>query len=77
MLNWVHQCFVLVANFYVDVDNNLTTEKIKQSTSKADIANYYRKNTNTEIEDIIKDISKEDAEATEEDMELIEDFLNA
>jgi len=77
MLNWVHKCFVLVANFYVDVDNNLTTEKIKQSTSKADIANYYRKNTNTEIEDIIKDISKEDAEATEEDMELIEDFLNA
>jgi len=55
---------------------NLTAEKIKQSTSKADIMNYYRKNPFVENDEILKDISTRSTELTEDDMELIDEFLN-
>ena len=44
--------------------------------NEADAANEYRKNTSMEIENIIKDISNPNFEITEDDMELIDEFLS-
>jgi len=55
---------------------NLTTEKIKQSMNKADIMNYDRKNPSMENDEMMKDIFDRGVELTEDDMELIDEFLN-
>jgi len=56
---------------------NLSTEKICQSIRNAEVKNYYRHYQATNCDEIIKDFPQGDFEITKEDMELIDEFLNA
>ena len=55
---------------------NLTTEEIRQSTRKADIMNYNKKNLCMEENEKIENILNINTELTEDDVELIDEFLN-
>jgi len=56
--------------------DNLTTEKIRQSMRNADVKNHYRHCPATNNEDIIPDFPQGNFKITEEEMELIDEFLN-
>jgi len=56
--------------------DNLTTEKIQRSMNYADVKNKQRHNQVINYDDATKDFLDKSMEVTEEDMELINEFLN-
>ena len=56
--------------------DNLTTEKICQSIRVADIKNYNSHSRAANSDEIIQSLPQGSIEITEEDMELIDEFLN-